>query len=98
MILTGIFASKLINPAGANGLAFGETALFWAQLKGLAVVVSYSFIVSFGIFKLINVLSPLRVTKQEEMVGLDETQHGEKYVQGTLLVDSNGIVEEKVLG
>jgi Amt family ammonium transporter len=97
MILTGVFASKLINPAGANGLFFGDTALFFAQLKGLGIVVGYSFTVSYLIFRLINVLSPLRVTRQEELVGLDESQHGEKYVQGTLLVDSNGTMEEKSL-
>jgi ammonium transporter, Amt family len=97
MVLTGVFASKLINPGGANGLFYGDTALFIAQLKGLGIVVGYSFSVSYGIFRLINVLSPLRVTKQEELVGLDESQHGEKYVQGTLLVDSNGTFEEKII-
>lgn len=97
MILTGVFASKVINPQGANGLFYGDTALFLSQLKGLGIVVGYSFTVSYLIFRLINVLSPLRVTKQEEMVGLDESQHGEKYVQGTLLVDANGTFEEKTI-
>ncbi|HTJ13562.1 MAG TPA: ammonium transporter [Dinghuibacter sp.] len=97
MILTGVFASKVLNPGGANGLWYGDTTLFLSQLKGLGIVVGYSFSVSYGIFKLINVLSPLRVTKQEEMVGLDESQHGEKYVQGTLLVDSNGTFAEKTM-
>jgi ammonium transporter, Amt family len=95
MILTGVFASKLVNPGGANGLFFGETSLFLAQLKGLGIVVGYSFTVSFLIFKLINLMAPLRVSKQEELMGLDESQHGEKYVQGTLLVDSNGTFEER---
>jgi ammonium transporter, Amt family len=99
MILTGVFANKLFNPDGVtvNGLFYGQTSLFLAQLKGLGIVVGYSFTVSYLIFRLINVLSPLRVTKQEELVGLDESQHGEKYVQGTLLVDSNGTFEEKAI-
>ena len=93
MILTGVFASKVINPTGANGLFYGEFSLFLSQLKGLGIVVGYSFTMSYLIFRLINVLSPLRVTRQEELVGLDESQHGEKYVQGTLLVDSNSTGE-----
>lgn len=95
MILTGVFASKAINPQGANGLFYGDWHLFLTQFKGLGIVVGYSFTVSYLIFRLINVLSPLRVSRQEEMVGLDESQHGEKYVQGTLLVDSNGTFEER---
>jgi Amt family ammonium transporter len=52
----------------------------------LLVVVPYSFLVSFGIFKLINYVIPIRVSSQDEEEGLDATQHAEKYLQGTLLV------------
>jgi Amt family ammonium transporter len=37
----------------------------------------------------------LRVTQEEEEIGLDASQHNEKYLQGTLLVHNNGVVEEK---
>ncbi|SMO83337.1 ammonium transporter [Solitalea koreensis] len=90
MILTGVFATKTVNGAGGIGLWYGETTLFIAQLKGLLIVVAYSFTVAFGIFKLLNVLNPIRVSNGEEETGLDETQHGEQYLQGTLLVDYNG--------
>jgi Amt family ammonium transporter len=61
----------------------------------MAIVSVYSFVVSYGIFKLISVILPLRVTEQEEEMGLDESQHNEKYTQGTLLVHhTNGEVRE----
>ncbi len=45
----------------------------------MLLVVAYSFIVSYGIFKLIAFLLPLRVSEEEEELGLDATQHNEKY-------------------
>ncbi|POY34779.1 ammonia channel protein [Solitalea longa] len=95
MILTGIFATKNVNAVGGTGLWYGETALFISQLKGLAIVVAYSFTVSLIIFKVIDLLNPIRVSQGEEEKGLDETQHGEKYVQGTLLIDNNGALIDK---
>ncbi|UKJ08446.1 ammonium transporter [Solitalea lacus] len=95
MILTGVFATKSVNAAGGIGLWYGDTALFISQLKGLVIVVAYSFTVSLIIFKVIDVLNPIRVSQGDEEIGLDETQHGEKYVQGALLVDHNGVLIEK---
>jgi Amt family ammonium transporter len=45
----------------------------------MVVAVVYSFVVSFLIFKFINLIQPLRVTEEEEELGLDATQHDEKY-------------------
>jgi Amt family ammonium transporter len=98
MLLTGVFASTTVNSAGPNGLFYGNPAFFFTQLKAMAIVVAYSFTVSFGIFKFINFILPLRVTETEEELGLDETQHNEKYLQGTLLIQNNGkVVEEKTI-
>ncbi len=104
MLLTGVFASHAVNSAvvleaGINhqGLFFGGD-LFLTQLKGMVIVASYSFIVGWLIFKFINFLNPIRVSEDEENAGLDESQHGEHYTQGTLLVKNGGTVEEiKVL-
>ncbi len=85
VIMTGIFASKLINPAGNDGLFFGNVDFFLIQLKTLAITAIYSFSVSYAIFKLVNFIDPIRVTEEEEELGLDESQHSEKYSQGTLL-------------
>ncbi|MEX6686603.1 ammonium transporter [Danxiaibacter flavus] len=99
MLMTGIFATKTVNSAGADGLFYGNAAFFLTQLKALAIVVAYSFTVSFAIFKFINFILPLRVSEADEEVGLDESQHNEKYLQGTLLVHTtsteNGLLTEE---
>ncbi len=79
ILMTGIFATKTVNSAGADGLFYGNTAFFFTQLKAMLIVVTYSFVVSFGIFKFINFVLPLRVSTEEEELGLDATQHNEKY-------------------
>ena len=89
MIMTGIFATTEINSGGNNGLFYGNPAFFFTQVKGLAIVITYSFSVSYGIFKFINWVMPMRVTKDEEEIGLDASQHNEKYLQGTLLVKNS---------
>jgi Amt family ammonium transporter len=97
MLMTGIFATKAVNGAGADGLFYGNPAFFLTQLKALGIVVGYSFIVSYGIFKFIDFILPLRVTEEEEELGLDATQHNEKYLQGTLLLSKNGQLHEEEL-
>lgn len=95
MLLTGVFATKTVNSIGADGLMSGNFDFFFTQVKALGIVVSYSFFVSYGIFKLINFINPMRVSVEEEELGLDETQHNEKYLQGTLLVHNNGHTKEE---
>lgn len=98
MLFTGIFATKTVNGAGADGLLYGDAAFFLTQVKGLFVAVGYSVGVSFLIFKLINLVEPIRVSQEEEEMGLDASQHNENYVQGTLLVPQpNGKMKEVVL-
>ncbi|HVY73478.1 MAG TPA: ammonium transporter [Puia sp.] len=98
MLMTGIFATKTVNGAGADGWFYGNFAFFWTQVKALLIVVPYSFIVSYGIFKFINFILPLRVTEEEEEEGLDASQHAEKYLQGHLLVSTpEGLTEKEVL-
>jgi len=95
MLLTGVFASKAVNSLGNDGLAYGNATFFFTQLKALLIVVAYSFIVSFLIFKFINFILPIRVSEEEEELGLDFTQHDEKYSQGTLVVtQKDGLVAE----
>ena len=95
MLLTGIFATKTVNSAGNDGLFYGNFEFFFTQVKALLIVVSYSFAMSYGIFRFINFILPLRVSSQEEELGLDATQHNEKYLQGTLLISKNGKMEEE---
>lgn len=91
MLLTGVFATKTVNAAGVDGLFYGNPAFFFTQLKGVLIVVAFSFVVSFLIFKFINVIQPIRVTSEEEEEGLDASQHNEKYFQGTLVVAATGL-------
>jgi Amt family ammonium transporter len=96
MLLTGVFATTTVNSAGNNGLAYGNSAFFFTQVKALVIVVTYSFVVSFLIFKFINFIVPVRVSEEDELEGLDASQHNENYVQGTLLVKEGGILVEKL--
>lgn len=95
MLMTGLFASKAVNSAGNDGWFYGNFDFFFTQLKALVIVVAFSFTASFIIFKFINFILPLRVTEEEEELGLDATQHNEKYLQGTLLVAKNGQMKEE---
>jgi ammonium transporter, Amt family len=97
MILTGVFATKAVNAAGADGLFYGNPTFFFTQIKGLAIVVTYSFAMSFAIFKFIDFILPIRVSQEDELLGLDASQHDENYTQGTLLVKNDGELKEVVV-
>jgi Amt family ammonium transporter len=73
----GFFAEKLINPSGADGLFFGNPHQLLVQLMSIAVVAIYSFAVTFILLKAVDVVLGLRVSVEEEMMGLDLTQHEE---------------------
>jgi Amt family ammonium transporter len=76
-LLTGLFAEKLINPAGANGLFFGNPGLLGVQAIGVAATLAYSLAVTFIILKALDITMGLRVSDEEEVMGLDITQHEE---------------------
>ncbi len=75
-LATGLFADPLINP-GHSGLFYGNPYQVVIQLITIVSVAGYSFIMSFIIFKLIDKFMGLRVSKEEEAMGLDITQHDE---------------------
>ncbi len=77
-LLTGVLASKVINPAGANGLLYGNPKQLLIQLLAVAVAVAYTFIVTFVIYKLVDIFFRMRVSEKDELVGLDLTQHRER--------------------
>ncbi|MDD2465726.1 MAG: ammonium transporter [Desulfobulbus sp.] len=76
-ILLGVFASKAVNPNGADGLLAGSSAQLVSQLIGVGVVCVYAFIVSWIILKLVHTLIGLRITEEAEHQGLDYTEHSE---------------------
>ncbi|OGC25424.1 ammonia channel protein [candidate division WOR-1 bacterium RIFOXYB2_FULL_42_35] len=77
IIATGLFASLAINPAGANGFFHGNPGLVLIQLFAAVVVAAFSFVVTYVLATLIDLLVGLRVTANEELVGLDISQHAE---------------------
>jgi len=74
-IATGIFADATYN--GADGLLYGNASQLVKQVVAVAVVIVFAAAVSWLILKVIDVLIGLRVPEQEEVLGLDTTQHGE---------------------
>ncbi len=77
-LATGLFASKLVNPAGADGLFFGNPKQLMIQAVTVLVTIGYTFIVTLVIYKLVDLLIGARVKEEEELIGLDLTQHHER--------------------
>jgi Amt family ammonium transporter len=76
-LATGLFASKAINAAGADGAFFGNPSLLLVQLLSVVVAIVYAFSVTWIILKLLDRTMGLRVQQDEEVQGLDLSQHGE---------------------
>jgi Amt family ammonium transporter len=77
-LATGLFASKLINPAGADGLFFGNSKQLLIQLIAVGTTIVYTFIATFILYKLVDMIIGVRVVDEEEAMGLDLTQHNER--------------------
>ena len=77
-LATGLFASKVVNPAGANGLFYGNPGQFFLQLIAVVVAIGFAFGMTFIISKLLSRTMGLRVSENEEEVGLDISEHGEQ--------------------
>ncbi|MDB5015692.1 MAG: ammonia channel protein [Mucilaginibacter sp.] len=80
MLLTGVFASQKVNSGNTtgDGLFFGHTHLFFVQCIALVGVSIYAFFGSLLLLKITDMISPLRVSAEDEIIGLDISQHGEK--------------------
>jgi ammonium transporter, Amt family len=76
-LLTGVFAAKAFNPAGADGLLRGGGALMVTQIIGVVAAAAFAVVLSIGILYLIDKTIGLRVTPDEEREGLDTALHGE---------------------
>jgi Amt family ammonium transporter len=77
-VATGFFASTAINSAGADGLFAGNPAQLGVQVVSVLATVAYSFVLSFIILKIVDATMGLRVSEEEEVEGLDLSQHGER--------------------
>ncbi len=78
-ILLGVFASKAVNSAGADGLLFGGGSSFLLkQIVAVAAASIYAFIFTYLMLIIINMITPVKVSEETELMGLDEGLHGEK--------------------
>ncbi|MCX5675315.1 MAG: ammonia channel protein, partial [Planctomycetota bacterium] len=77
VLATGLWATRAVNPAGADGLFYGSSTLLGAQCLAVVVTAAFAFAGTFGLLTLVNAITPLRVSEHDERVGLDLTQHRE---------------------
>ena len=84
-ILLGVFATKAMNSAGADGLLVGGTGFFVKQCVAVIGACIYGFVFTYLMLILINKITPVKVSDVEEDMGLDDSLHGEKaYDEGVL--------------
>jgi len=76
-LATGLFASTAANPDGANGLFFGNPGQLWIQFISVVVTCLFAFAMTFVILKVLDLIMGLKVPEEEEVRGLDVTQHSE---------------------
>jgi Amt family ammonium transporter len=77
-LATGLFATKAINPAGNNGFFFGNPGQLWVQFVAVLATWIFAFIGTLIILSILKAMMGLRVSEEEERMGLDLSQHNEK--------------------
>ena len=82
MVLLGVFASKLVNAAGADGLMSGGAVFFLKECAAAAAAAAWGFLATYVLLALIDVVTDVRVTPAEEDAGLDESILGEPGYRG----------------
>jgi Amt family ammonium transporter len=76
-LATGLFASKAVNDGGADGLFFGNPGQLWTQIVAVAATYVLAIVVTWVILKVVDAIVGLRVTDEDEVAGLDLSQHSE---------------------
>lgn len=76
-VATGLWATKSVNASGADGLFHGNPAQLFVQVKATVTTAVYAFVMSWILLKVVDAVVGLRVSEQEEQIGLDLTQHRE---------------------
>ena len=89
-VLTGVFASKDVNPLGADGLLRGNPSLVGIQLLAVVATVAFAGVASFGILSALKRVMPLRIPVDAEVQGIDLAEHGEEAYHGSDLSDLTG--------
>src|SRR3989442_436914 len=76
-LATGLFASKAINDGGADGLFFGNPGQLWTQLVAVVSTIALAVVLTWVILKVVDAIVGLRVSEEDEVAGLDLSQHSE---------------------
>jgi Amt family ammonium transporter len=87
IVLLGVFADKAFNPAGANGLLLGNHTFFFKQLAATVFSSVWAFVFTFGMLRVIDIFTPVKVTESEEQSGLDTFEFGEHAYEDALAED-----------
>jgi Amt family ammonium transporter len=83
IVLCGIFATKLFNPGGVDGLLRGNSHFFLIELAAVVISSAWAFVFTYGMLWLINLITPVKVEDAHELEGLDSALHGETaYIEG----------------
>jgi len=84
-ILLGVFASKAVNANGVDGLIYGNAGFLGKQIVAVVIASAYAFVFTYIMLAIINKITPVRVSEEEELRGLDSSIHGEvAYDEGAL--------------
>jgi Amt family ammonium transporter len=81
-LATGLFATKTVNDAGADGLFYGNPAQLWTQIVAVAASIALAMVMTAIILKVVDALMGLRVSEEDELAGLDLSQHSETAYMG----------------
>lgn len=92
-IATGLWATTAINPDGANGLFYGESDLFVAQIISIAVAVAFAVVGSTILFKIVSAVTTIRADEAEEISGLDIVEHGERGYTGGIFTGAPSFLD-----
>ena len=76
-LATGLFASKAINEGGDNGLFFGNPGQLWTQIVAVLATYALAIVATYVILKVVDAIVGLRVSAEDEVAGLDLSQHSE---------------------
>lgn len=77
-LLTGVFATKSVNPAGQDGLLYGHAALLGVQAAAVGATIVFAGVASVAILSALKLVMPLRVGIEAEIQGIDVAEHGEE--------------------
>lgn len=77
-LATGLFATKMVNAAGSDGLLYGNPKQFIVQLIATGASIAYAFAGTWIIYKIVDLVIGVRATEKDEAMGMDLTQHNER--------------------